>query len=58
MKDSPLLAGTNGEKLWSESTTQTEFEESDRTVCLSGQVTQTMALGSKDMLMFSLSLRL
>ena len=58
MKDSPLLAGTNGEKLWSESTTQTGFEESDRTVYLSGQVTQTIALGSKDMLMFSLSFRL
>ena len=47
MQDSPLLAGINGEKLWSESTTQTGFDKPDRTVCLSGQVTQIIGFWVK-----------
>ena len=58
MNISPLLAGTKGQKLWSASTTQTGFPPPFRTACFSGQVTHTIALGSKDIEMLSLSFRL
>ena len=58
MQVSPLPAGTKGQKLWSASTTQTGFHPSFRTACFSGQVTHTIALGSKDIEMISLSFRL
>ena len=58
MNISPLLAGTKGQKLWSASTTQTGNMFSDRMTCFSAPVTQSMDLGLKDMVIFSLTLRL
>ena len=56
MHISTLFAGINGQKLWSDSTTQTG--KVDRMTCFSGHVTHNMDFGSKDIAMLSLSLRL